>query len=40
MSEPDTDLVASVRARLENLAKASGQNFEDILYRFAIERFL
>jgi predicted nucleotidyltransferase component of viral defense system len=33
-------MLASVRSRLANLAKESGQNFEDALYSYAIERFL
>ena len=34
------DLAASVRARLLNIAKAEGSNFNQILVRYALERFL
>lgn len=34
------DLAASVRARLLNLAKAQGVDFNQVLVRFALERFL
>ena len=34
------DLPASVRARLLNLAKAEGSNFQSVLVRYALERFL
>jgi len=34
------DLAASVRARLLNLAKAEGSNFNQVLVRYALERFL
>ena len=33
-------LVASIRARLQNLAKARGEDFDLVLTRYAIERFL
>lgn len=35
-----TDLAASVRARLLNVAKAQGVDFNQVLIRFALERFL
>jgi len=34
------DLTASIHARLLNLAKARGEDFNLILARYAIERFL
>ena len=34
------DLAASVRARLLNIAKAEGSNFDQVLVRYALERFL
>ncbi len=34
------DLAASIRARLLNLAKAEGSDFNQVLVRFALERFL
>lgn len=34
------DLAASVRARLLNIAKAEGSNFNQLLVRYALERFL
>ncbi len=34
------DLAASVRARLLNIAKAEGSNFNQVLIRYALERFL
>lgn len=34
------DLGASVRARLLNLSKTSGQTFDLVLTRFALERLL
>ncbi len=34
------DIAASVRARLLNLAKAEGPDFNNILVRYALERFL
>jgi hypothetical protein len=34
------DLAASVRARLFNIAKAEGSNFNQVLVRYALERFL
>lgn len=40
MNTADHGLLASIRARLQNLARLSGQNFEELLYRYAIERFL
>ena len=33
------DLAASVRARLLNIAKAEGSNFNQVLVRYALERF-
>lgn len=40
MKTPDAGLIASVRDRLQNQAKIRRENFEQILYRYAIERFL
>jgi predicted nucleotidyltransferase component of viral defense system len=34
------DLAASVRARLLNIAKAQGVDFNQVLVRFALERIL
>ena len=34
------DLAASVRARLLNVAKAQGADFNQVLVRFALERIL
>ncbi len=34
------DLAASVRARLLNIAKSEGSNFNQLLVRYALERFL
>lgn len=34
------DLAASVRARLLNIAKAEGTDFNQILVRYALERIL
>lgn len=34
------DIAASVRARLLNLAKAQGVDFNQVLVRFALERIL
>ena len=34
------DLAASVRARLLNIAKAEGSDFNQVLVRYALERFL
>ena len=34
------DLAASVRARLLNIAKAQGADFNQVLVRFALERIL
>jgi len=34
------DVAASVRARLLNLAKAQGVDFNTVLVQFALERFL
>lgn len=34
------DLAASVRARLLNIAKAQGVDFNQVLVRFALERML
>jgi len=36
----NTDLAASVRARLLNIAKAQGVDFNQVLIRFALERIL
>jgi len=33
-------LVASIRARLQNLAKSRGEDFDLVLTRYALERFL
>jgi hypothetical protein len=35
-----TNMAASVRARLQNLAKASGEDFTYVLTRYALERLL
>ena len=40
MKAADSGLVASIRARLQNLARDSRQNLEELIYRYAIERFL
>jgi hypothetical protein len=40
MNVANPNLAASIRTRLENRARSSGQNFEDLLYHYAIERFL
>jgi hypothetical protein len=40
MPRPITDLGASVRARLQNLSRQSGQSFELMLTRYALERLL
>lgn len=40
MNQPDKGLAAFIQARLRNLSKATGQNVDDLLYYFAIERFL
>jgi len=32
MKDADSSLVASIRARLQNLAKDSGQNHEELLF--------
>ena len=34
------DLAASVRARLLNIAKSEGSDFNQLLVRYALERFL
>lgn len=34
------DLAASIRARLLNVAKAEGSDFNNVLVRYALERFL
>ena len=34
------DLAASIRARLLNIAKSEGSNFNQLLVRYALERFL
>ena len=34
------DLAASVRARLLNISKSEGSNFNQLLVRYALERFL
>jgi hypothetical protein len=40
MAKEFKNIGASVRARLLQLAKASGQSFDLVLTRFALERFL
>lgn len=40
MKAADSGLVVSIRTRLQNLARDSGQNLEEFFYRYAIERFL
>jgi len=41
MSDPSNkNMSASVRARLLNLAKATGEDFQAIVLRYAVERFL
>ena len=40
MAKGTRNIAASVRARLLNLSKASGQNFDLVLTRFALERLL
>ena len=40
MNAANSGLVASIRARLQNMARENGLNLEDLLYRYAIERFL
>jgi hypothetical protein len=40
MAREIKNIGASVRARLLSLAKASGQSFELVLTRFALERLL
>ena len=40
MARDVVNLVASVHQRLLNRAKASGRPFDELLQRFAIERFL
>ena len=35
-----SDLAASVRARLLNIAKTEGSDFNQVLVRFALERIL
>lgn len=39
-SEPRANLAASIRARLLGLAKASGEDYQRVLGRYGIERFL
>lgn len=34
------NMAASVRARLTNLARSTGQDFQRLLLRFVVERFL
>jgi hypothetical protein len=38
--KPRTNLAASVRQRLLNLAQARGEDFQHLLTQYAIERFL
>ncbi len=40
MSQTPSNFAASVRARLLNLAKVQGVEFNQILVRFTLERFL
>jgi predicted nucleotidyltransferase component of viral defense system len=40
MPEEIRNVGASVRARLQNLSRETGQNFEQILIRYALERLL
>ena len=40
MAKPVKDIAASVRARLLSLSKTSGQSFDLVLTRFALERLL
>jgi predicted nucleotidyltransferase component of viral defense system len=40
MGKAPTNIAASVRARLQNLARTSGQTFDLVLTRFALERLL
>lgn len=37
---PEKDMSASVRARLLNLARSSGRNFQELVIRYTVERFL
>jgi hypothetical protein len=40
MTKPLQDLAASVRQRLQNVAKTSGRPFQEVLEYYAMERFL
>jgi hypothetical protein len=40
VTEPKSNLPASIRQRLKNLSAAQSVPFRDILQRYAIERFL
>lgn len=40
MSETDQQLIQSIQNRLKAHSRATGQNYEDLLYYYAIERFL
>jgi hypothetical protein len=40
MPESTTNVGASVRARLQNLSRDTGQSFELVLTRYALERLL
>jgi hypothetical protein len=40
MTRPSTNVVASVLARLRNVAQEAGLSFNDILQAYVIERFL
>ena len=40
MSPANPNVAASVRARLLNVAKAQGVDFNQVLVRFALERIL
>ena len=38
--KPEKDISASVRARLLNLARATGRDFQELTVRYTVERFL
>ncbi|MBT8373177.1 MAG: nucleotidyl transferase AbiEii/AbiGii toxin family protein [Deltaproteobacteria bacterium] len=40
MREPVKNMSASVRARLLNMARSSGRDFQELVIRYAVERFL
>ncbi len=40
MREPVKNMSASVRARLLNMARSTGRNFQELVIRYAVERFL